>query len=168
MGVCGRKLIDLYPLPISLRSPLSSQLKPILAIVIVLNGLVNLSLRVHHKRAMLNHRLVERLTTNQDEPQWLGGLVPHTQPLPWPQDQDVVSRHRGRIRNSENTLALNYVHESVPRFWDGLMIMGTWFEGEIQVHCWSLSVNRGVNPHRFPCYDFNFDPVAFCIRDVFF
>ena len=55
----------------SLRPPMLGHFKAILGVVIVLNGLLNLSLSVHDKRAMLDHWLIKGLASNEHKPEWV-------------------------------------------------------------------------------------------------
>lgn len=55
----------------SLGSPVLGHFKAILGVVIVLNGLINLSLSVHHKGTMLDHWLIQWLPSSKHKPQWL-------------------------------------------------------------------------------------------------
>lgn len=55
----------------SLGSPVLGHFKAILGVVIVLNGLINLSLSVHDKWTMLDNWLIQWLPSSKHKPQWL-------------------------------------------------------------------------------------------------
>lgn len=146
----------------SLRPPILCHFKPILRIVIVLNSTIDFGLCVHHKGSMLHHRFVQRLPSDQHEPQRLRRFVPNTNTISRTQDYNMVCWNRWRVWYAKNTFTFNYVHKGIPWFRNALVHVGFGFESEIKVHCRSSGVNRWPNTHWLSCYDSDFNPIFLC------
>lgn len=146
-----------------MRSPIIPHLKAILAIVIVFNSFLNLRLCVHHKRAILCHRLIEWLSSNEHKPQRLWRAVPHTEAITTlSEDKDMVCCSWGWIWRPKNPFPFDHISKGIPRCWNALMQLGSGHHGEIKEHGWSAGVDWGLNSHCFSCYHSHFNPIFFC------
>ena len=150
-----------------LRRPLPGLLKAILAQVIVLKSLLNLSLCVHNKRPVLNHWLVQRLPADEDKPQRVPWPVPDTEAVAGAKNKRVMAWRGGGIWIAEDAFTFDDVNKRVPGFGDGLVELGSWLHCEVEIHCWRSSVDWGLDTECFACDDSDVDPVFLDLGYVF-
>lgn len=79
------------------RPPMPRLLKPVLVVLVVLEGPTDLRLRVHDEWPMLHHRLPQRLPSQEDKPQGPRRRVPDAEAVARAEHQRVVARRGGRV-----------------------------------------------------------------------
>lgn len=117
-------------------------LEPILAVMVVLDGLLDLGLGGHDEGAMLHDGLVQRLAADQDKPQGLRRPVPHAEAVAGAQHQRVVAGRRGRLGVPEHAFSLQDVDEGVPVLGDSLVNLRARMQREVEIHGRRLGVDR--------------------------
>jgi hypothetical protein len=128
-----------------LRFPVPGLLEPVHVPFEIIDGHVDLLLGVHDEGAQLRDRLTDGLAADEQEPERLVRLVPHLDAVAGAEEKQVV---RPRLVGPEHALALQHVHERVPRAAHGLPHHGARPHREVQVHGRRPRAHRRPHAHR--------------------